>query len=71
MSWVAVDSGRPEGQSDELVGYVTTAIIPARESEVDLDPVNYLKHSMIYNNIICTSLLELETLCSVFRSFTT
>ena len=44
LSWGAVDRSRPDGQSDELIGFVTTKIIRARESEVD--PVNYLKHSM-------------------------
>ncbi|XP_061354596.1 histone acetyltransferase MCC1-like [Gastrolobium bilobum] len=34
VSWGAVDSSRPNGQSDELIGFVTTRIILAKESEI-------------------------------------
>lgn len=34
MSWAAVDRSRPNGQSDELIGFVTARIVLARESEV-------------------------------------
>ncbi|RZB77716.1 Histone acetyltransferase MCC1 isoform E [Glycine soja] len=35
VSWGAVDSSRPDGQSDELIGFVTARIVLAKESEVD------------------------------------
>lgn len=34
VSWGAVDRNRPNGQSDELVGFVTVKIVLARESEI-------------------------------------
>lgn len=34
MSWAAVDRSRPNGQSDELIGFVTARIVRAKESEV-------------------------------------
>ncbi|RYR10232.1 hypothetical protein Ahy_B05g078708 isoform D [Arachis hypogaea] len=43
-SWGAVDVSRSDGQSDELIGFVTTRIVPAAEVEVNY--VNYLKHFM-------------------------
>ena len=39
MSWGAVDRSRPEGQSDELIGFVTARIVLAKESEVS--PIMY------------------------------
>ncbi|KAH7841423.1 hypothetical protein Vadar_029694 [Vaccinium darrowii] len=33
VSWGAVDPSRSNGQNDELVGFVTTRIVPAKESE--------------------------------------
>ncbi|MED6204571.1 hypothetical protein PIB30_010120 [Stylosanthes scabra] len=44
QSWGAVDTSRGDGQSDELIGFVTTRIVPAGEVEVNY--VNYLKHFM-------------------------
>lgn len=35
VSWGAVDRSRPDGQSDELIGFVTARILPAKESEVE------------------------------------
>jgi hypothetical protein len=34
VSWAAVDRSRPNGKSDELVGFVTARIVLAKESEV-------------------------------------
>lgn len=34
VSWAAVDSSRPDGQNDELIGFVTTRIVVAKDSEV-------------------------------------
>lgn len=34
MSWGAVDSSRPDGQSDELIGFVIACVVLAKESEV-------------------------------------
>ena len=34
VSWGAVDRNRPNGQSDELIGFVTARILMAKESEV-------------------------------------
>lgn len=34
VSWAAVDRNRPNGQSDELVGFVTARIVLAKESEI-------------------------------------
>lgn len=34
VSWAAVDSSRPDSQSDELIGFVTTRIVIAKDSEV-------------------------------------
>lgn len=36
VSWAAVDRNRPNGRSDELVGFVTARIVLAKESEVSL-----------------------------------
>lgn len=36
VSWAAVDRSRPDGRSDELIGFVTARIVLARESEVGL-----------------------------------
>ncbi|XP_042047133.1 histone acetyltransferase MCC1-like [Salvia splendens] len=35
VSWGAVDRSRPDEQSDELVGFVTVRIIPAKDSEIE------------------------------------
>uniref|UniRef100_A0A5B7AU40 N-alpha-acetyltransferase 60 n=1 Tax=Davidia involucrata TaxID=16924 RepID=A0A5B7AU40_DAVIN len=35
VSWGAVDRSRPNGQSDELIGFVTTRIVLAKESEIE------------------------------------
>jgi hypothetical protein len=34
VSWAAVDRSRPNGRSDELVGFVTARVVLAKESEV-------------------------------------
>ncbi|XP_017977737.1 PREDICTED: histone acetyltransferase MCC1 [Theobroma cacao] len=34
VSWAAVDRSRPNGQSDELIGFVTARIVLARDSEI-------------------------------------
>ncbi|MQM19655.1 hypothetical protein Taro_052663, partial [Colocasia esculenta] len=34
VSWAAVDINRCDGQSDKLVGFVTTRLVPAKESEI-------------------------------------
>ncbi|KAI4295277.1 hypothetical protein L6164_035339 [Bauhinia variegata] len=34
VSWGAVDRNRPDGRSDELIGFVTARIVLARESEI-------------------------------------
>ncbi|XP_043715398.1 histone acetyltransferase MCC1-like isoform X2 [Telopea speciosissima] len=34
MAWGAVDRSRPGSQKDELIGFVTARIVPARESEI-------------------------------------
>lgn len=34
VSWAAVDRNRSNGQSDELIGFVTARIVLAKESEV-------------------------------------
>ncbi|KAG2701189.1 hypothetical protein I3760_06G033100 [Carya illinoinensis] len=40
VSWAAVDRSRPNGQSDDLVGFVTARIVLARESEI-VDMLRY------------------------------
>lgn len=40
VSWGAVDQSRPNEQSDELIGFVTVRIVPAKESEVSLGGVH-------------------------------
>uniref|UniRef100_A0A5B7AS49 N-alpha-acetyltransferase 60 n=1 Tax=Davidia involucrata TaxID=16924 RepID=A0A5B7AS49_DAVIN len=35
VSWGAVDRSRPNGQSDELIGFVTARIVLAKESEIE------------------------------------
>ncbi|OAY70286.1 Histone acetyltransferase MCC1 [Ananas comosus] len=40
VSWGAVDISRPNGESDELIGFVTTRIIAAKDSEIE-DLVRY------------------------------
>lgn len=35
LSWGAVDRNRPNGQNDELIGFVTARILPAKDSEVE------------------------------------
>lgn len=53
VSWGAVDSSRPDGRTDELIGFVTARIVLAKESEVG--PIyiqlyaffsDYLKHTL-------------------------
>ncbi|GKV05613.1 hypothetical protein SLEP1_g17600 [Rubroshorea leprosula] len=34
VSWAAVDRNRPDGHSDELIGFVTARIVLAKESEI-------------------------------------
>ena len=34
VSWGVVDRSRPNGQSDELIGFVTTRLVQAKECEV-------------------------------------
>ncbi|RWR81034.1 GNAT domain-containing protein [Cinnamomum micranthum f. kanehirae] len=34
VSWAAVDSSRPDGENDELIGFVTTRIVVAKDSEI-------------------------------------
>ncbi|CAK7333673.1 unnamed protein product [Dovyalis caffra] len=34
VSWAAVDRSRPNGQSDELIGFVTARIVLAKETEI-------------------------------------
>lgn len=36
VSWAAVDRSRPNGHSDELIGFVTARIVMAKDSEVGL-----------------------------------
>ncbi|KAL6122933.1 hypothetical protein ACLB2K_075457 [Fragaria x ananassa] len=40
VSWAAVDRSRPNGQSDELIGFVTARIVLVKESEIG-DLLNY------------------------------
>ncbi|KAI4322020.1 hypothetical protein L6164_021748 [Bauhinia variegata] len=40
VSWGAVDRSRPDGTSDELIGFVTARIVHARESEI-VDMIGY------------------------------
>ncbi|XWS58726.1 hypothetical protein CRYUN_Cryun08bG0059400 [Craigia yunnanensis] len=35
VSWAAVDRSRPNGQSDELIGFVTARIVLAKDSEIE------------------------------------
>ncbi|KAL3524539.1 hypothetical protein ACH5RR_017373 [Cinchona calisaya] len=35
VSWGAVDRNRPNGQSDELIGFLTARIVIAKESEIE------------------------------------
>lgn len=34
VSWAAVDRSQPNGQTDELIGFITARIVLAKESEV-------------------------------------
>ncbi|KAK1326885.1 hypothetical protein QJS10_CPA01g02944 [Acorus calamus] len=34
VSWAAVDTNRPDSQSDELIGFVTARVVSAKESEI-------------------------------------
>lgn len=36
MSWGVVDRSRRDGRNDELIGFVTARIVPAKDSEVSL-----------------------------------
>lgn len=40
VSWAAVDRSRPDGYSDELIGFVTAKFVLAKESEID-DLIGY------------------------------
>ncbi|CDY16978.1 BnaC09g41050D [Brassica napus] len=40
LSWAAVDRSRPDGLSDELIGFVTAKIGPAKETEIS-DLIRY------------------------------
>ncbi|KAI4324868.1 hypothetical protein MLD38_030315 [Melastoma candidum] len=51
LSWAAVDQSRSDGKCNELIGFVTARIVPARESEI-LDLLSYgslrMDQSLIY-----------------------
>ncbi|XP_010034940.2 histone acetyltransferase MCC1 isoform X2 [Eucalyptus grandis] len=34
VSWAAVDHSRDDGKSDELIGFVTARVVPAKDSEI-------------------------------------
>uniref|UniRef100_A0A2P2KQ94 N-alpha-acetyltransferase 60 n=1 Tax=Rhizophora mucronata TaxID=61149 RepID=A0A2P2KQ94_RHIMU len=51
VSWAAVDRSRPNGQSDELIGFVTARVVLAKESEIG-DLLRYepskTDHTLVY-----------------------
>nr|XP_016460189.1 PREDICTED: histone acetyltransferase MCC1-like [Nicotiana tabacum] len=51
VSWGAVDCNQPNGQDDELIGFVTARIVLAKDSEIE-DFVRYesarLNHTLVY-----------------------
>lgn len=49
VSWAAVDRSRPNGQSDELIGFVTARIVLARESEVS--PPVFLSFFLFFGSL--------------------
>lgn len=51
VSWAAVDRSRPNGQSDDLVGFVTARIVLARESEVTAP--HFLSHNLLNSHASC------------------
>ena len=44
VSWAAVDRNRPDGRSDELIGFVTARIVLAKDSEVGYAYVLYISN---------------------------
>ena len=51
VSWGAVDSSQPDGQSDELIGFVTARVVLAKESEVG--PFVWLLQAVLIKSFSC------------------
>lgn len=47
VSWGAVDRNRPNGQSDELIGFVTARTVLAKASDVSLSSFLLVKFSLV------------------------
>ncbi|XP_047338085.1 histone acetyltransferase MCC1-like [Impatiens glandulifera] len=59
LSWGAVDRNRPNGQNDELIGFVTARILPAKDSEVeDLLSCNMSKNDLKLIYILTLGVVE-------------
>ncbi|ONK71740.1 uncharacterized protein A4U43_C04F11880 [Asparagus officinalis] len=54
-SWAAVAVGQPDGQSDELIGFVTTRIVAAKDSEID----NLLRYDISWKDPTLVYILTL------------
>lgn len=48
VSWAAVDRSQPNGQTDELIGFITARIVLAKESEVGGQNLLYNFHLSIF-----------------------
>lgn len=47
VSWGAVDRNRPNGQNDELIGFVTARTVLAKDSDVSLSALLLVEFSLI------------------------
>lgn len=56
VSWAAVDRSRPDGHSEELIGFVTAKIVLAKESEVSFFSLfleNCVFRLLLFNFRLC------------------
>ncbi|KAJ6858644.1 hypothetical protein NC652_041056 [Populus alba x Populus x berolinensis] len=52
VSWAAVDRSRPNGHSDELIGFVTARIVLAKETEQGLLFVKSLNMLQVFQHVM-------------------
>ncbi|XP_041011014.1 histone acetyltransferase MCC1 [Juglans microcarpa x Juglans regia] len=66
VSWAAVDRSRPNGQSDELIGFITARIVLAKESEItDLLRYDSSKSDQTLVYILTVGVVEAYRNCGI------
>ncbi|XP_062147384.1 histone acetyltransferase MCC1 isoform X2 [Alnus glutinosa] len=69
VSWAAVDRSRPNGKSDELVGFVTARIVLAKESEIaDMLRYDSLKSDQTLVYILTLGVVDAYRNCGIASS---